>query len=244
MNKMFIKDKYKNKSDRSENVNFTKKIHIAVLIIGMSAVFGYFKLKDVQSDTDSMEYYEEISEDFEDEKLKDNENAEGSESEKRSESDKPDENSSIIVDIKGAVANPGIIEAESGCRIADIVSLSGGFTDNADINAVNLAKTVEDEDMIYIPFKGEKTESGESYYEYSDSESRKPDKNDNSGDTVNINTADKEELKKLNGVGDATAEKIIDYREENKFECPEDIMNVSGIGEKKFESMKDFITVK
>ena len=98
----------------------------------------------------------------------------------------------------------------------------------ADLSRVNLATIVSDEQKIVIPAKIEFEEEAED--------------NEESG-LVNINTASKEKLMSLNGVGESTAQKIIDYREENGyFNSVEDIMNVSGIGESKFNKIKEYIT--
>lgn len=139
-------------------------------------------------------------------------------------------NEDIKVHIKGAVKNPGVYDMKKDSRIDDLVKKSGGFLENSDINKVFLAKKVKDEETIHIPFIGETedVENGNTSFEEG---------------KVNINLATKEELQKLNGVGEATADKIIEYRKTEKFQNIEDIMNVSGIGEKKFENIKENIIV-
>lgn len=206
-------------------MNFTKKNHLAILLIGILIVFIYFQNID---DKDNVEIENDHS-------IINNGDNEKLENEKTDKTEKQDKN--IIVDIKGAILNPGIIEIESESRVADVVNLAGGFLENADIKVVNLAKIVEDEEMIYIPFINESTNQN-----IEDSLEENFNKKEN--EKININKAEKEELKKLDGIGDSTAEKIMDYRKENKFEKIEDVMNVSGIGEKKFESIKDSIEVK
>lgn len=147
----------------------------------------------------------------------------------------------IFVYVIGAVNKPGIIEAHVDSRLYEIIELAGGFTENADETAINLAVTVVDEEKIIIPYKETSTKNNESkkineLYEATVS--------DNSG-RININTASIEELKTLTGIGQSTAEKIINYRNENsKFKSIEEIKNVSGIGDSKFNSIKDKIVVK
>lgn len=127
----------------------------------------------------------------------------------------------------GKLKSRGIFEVEDGTRIYEAIKLAGGETLNADLTRLNLAKIVSDEEKIVVPKKvilEESDEEGES-------------------SIVNINTASVEKLSTLSGIGKSTAEKIVKYREENGyFNSIEDIMNVSGIGESKFNSIKDDIT--
>ncbi len=168
------------------------------------------------------------------------------------------------VDIKGAVVNPGIYEIEKGKRVSDVINLSGGLKDNADTNYINLSKKVSDEMVIIIYTKEEilnmNTES--TAVKYVDKECICPSiKNDgcignnkvtneketsNSSDipsTVNLNTASKEELMNLPGIGESKAREIIKYREKTPFTKIDDLLNVNGIGEATFEKLKDYITV-
>lgn len=216
-------------------LNFTKKkqIPILILIVALSIIFIMSK---INNDKNRNAHIQNIN-NKEDELGYNNKEEEFSNEDFESES--PTE---IMVHIKGAVSNPGIIRTKNESRIVDIIELAGGLLDEADTERINLAQKIEDEDLIHIPFIGEVNEE-----EHSDIVvDSKINKTSSNSDTelVNINKADKEELKKLNGVGDSTAEKIIQYREENKFETIEDIMNVSGIGEKKFEAIKDSIVVR
>jgi competence protein ComEA len=140
----------------------------------------------------------------------------------------------IVIDIKGSVQNPGIYTMKDGERIDDAINKAGGFTKNAEVTAVNLAQKVTDEMVVYVPSEGEK-ELTSIPVGGTDTEKSA---------LININNAQSEELQKLNGVGPSKAEAIITYREENgPFKAPEDIMNVSGFGEKSFEKIKEQITV-
>ncbi|MFS0822630.1 helix-hairpin-helix domain-containing protein [Bacillus sp. 1P02SD] len=134
----------------------------------------------------------------------------------------------ILVDIKGAVFNEGVFEVQEGMRIKDVVDMAGGFTEDANKTQVNLAERVEDEMVIYVPRMGENTE-----WEIS-SQSQKND------GKVSLNGGTQAELETLSGIGPSKAAAIIAYREENgPFKQLEDLLQVSGIGEKSFEKIKD-----
>ena len=142
------------------------------------------------------------------------------------------EDDSIKVHITGEINNPGLIELTSGDRILDAIEKAGGVTDMADTSKVNLAYILSDGEKIYIPSIND--EDDVEFIEGSTTNSK-----------VNINTATLEQLQTLNGVGESIAQSIIAYREENgKFSSIEEIKNVSGIGDSKFEKIKDYITVK
>lgn len=152
------------------------------------------------------------------------------------------EKSKIVLHITGEVNKPGIIEIDEGSRLADAIEAVGGLTPNANINKINLAYVVQDGQKINIPDVNTVDTSNyitENIGENIIIEDTKTNKN-----LVNINTATQTELETLTGIGPSTALKIIKYREENgKFKTIEDIKNVSGIGDSKFESIKDEICV-
>lgn len=168
-----------------------------------------------------------------------------------------EEKSKIIVHVSGAVKNEGIVELEEKARVADAIEAAGGVTENAYMKEVNLAEPLEDGMKVYIPTKEdvekEKAEQGESASYItsgssvsSQSKSNMQDKTSTNSKNkkVNINTASKEELDTLPGIGESTANKIISYREENgKFKSIEEIKEVSGIGDSKFEQIKDLIEI-
>ena len=162
----------------------------------------------------------------------------------------------ITVEIKGEVINPGVYKMEENSRVIDLINISGGFTQNALTININQAKKLLDEMVIVIYNKNELKEEVKTEYVYLECECPKitndgcvsketnEDKiEDNQNTKISINNATKEELTKLNGIGEKTAEKIIEYRKENKFKTIEDIKNVSGIGESLYEKIKDSITV-
>ena len=148
----------------------------------------------------------------------------------------------IVVDVAGAVASPGVVELKDGARVADALDAAGGLAEDADLTSVNRAALLTDGQRVYVPRVGEQVapvegdESGGVAGEGAQSTA--------TGQAVNINDADLAELDALSGVGPATAQAIIDDREANgPFTAPEDLMRVSGIGEKKFEKLKSSICV-
>lgn len=158
----------------------------------------------------------------------------------------------ITVYITGAVANPGVISLDSNMRLDDALKKLGGTTKDADINRINLAMKLEDSQHYIIPYIGQEDDPSQKDMQASNNSSDSAGSLDNSSSAsnsqnskININSADESQLETISGVGPSTAQKIVDYREkEGKFSSIEDIKNVSGIGDKKFESMKDSIDVK
>lgn len=154
-----------------------------------------------------------------------------------------EESSPIMVHIIGQVKNPGLVKLEKGKnRITDAIEKAGGITDKADLNKINLAYILEDAQKVYIP-SIEDVEEENKYVIIENGNNLKGESSEG-GESVNINTATQTELETLPGIGPSTALKIIDYREENgKFEKIEDIQNVKGIGNSRFEDIKEFIKV-
>ncbi|MDY5213292.1 helix-hairpin-helix domain-containing protein [Intestinibacter sp.] len=156
----------------------------------------------------------------------------------------------ITIYVSGEVKNPGVVTLSSDQRLATAVEKLGGLTEYADMNNINLAMKLEDEMHYIIPKKGEKIKTNivTSQNDTSNNDivsENNFNSNESEGNKININTADLDELDKIPGVGEATANKILSYREENgDFKNIEEIKNVNGIGEKKFENMKDIICVK
>jgi len=134
----------------------------------------------------------------------------------------------IYVHILGEVRRPGLYALRDGDRAVDAVAAAGGFTEAADAAGLNLARFVSDGEQIIVPAIGEAPAAGAG---------AAPGK-------VNLNTADAALLDTLPGVGPATAAKIIAWREQNgRFESIEDLLDVGGIGESKFASLRDLVTV-
>ncbi len=162
----------------------------------------------------------------------------GDESVEVSEIEKEPEVSEIAVYVSGQVKNPAVVmlEDNGNLRAVDAVNAAGGLTEFADEEEINLAEKLIDGMHIHIPTKEiseQKILPGTSG-KY----------NRTAGEIVNINTADEKQLETLPGVGPATAQKIIDYRKQNgAFKSIDEIKKVRGIGEKKFEKLRDKIRV-
>ncbi|MCI7393157.1 MAG: helix-hairpin-helix domain-containing protein [Lentihominibacter sp.] len=143
------------------------------------------------------------------------------------------ETSTIFVDIGGAVNTPMLAELPENSRVEDAIRAAGGLTEDADLSGINRAEFLEDGEKVYIPCLDEEAGRVTGLSQQEEASGK-----------VNINTADSTTLQTLNGVGPATAEKIIDYRSDNgSFRRPEDLKNVSGIGDKTYEKLKDYITI-
>lgn len=141
------------------------------------------------------------------------------------------ENSLIMVHISGEVYHPGIYELLVGDRVVDAVNIAGGLTKQADVDKINLAKKINDEDKIYIPALGEEV-----------SISIEMQTNTQESGKININVASEADLQSLPGIGEVIAARIVEYRKTTKFKNIEDILDVSGIGQAKFEAIKDSIS--
>ena len=151
----------------------------------------------------------------------------------------------IFVHVVGSVQAPGMVELEAGQRVSDAVQAAGGFTPEADQLSVNLARQVEDGEQIVVGSVQEGAASSGSAQSSSSSSKQSSETSTSvASGKVNINTATVEQLTTLKGVGEATAQKIIDYRQQNgSFKKIEDLKNVSGIGDKRYAALKDSITV-
>jgi competence protein ComEA len=139
----------------------------------------------------------------------------------------------IRVHVSGAVRQPDVYELPAGSIVKDAVEAAGGPIDNADLDGVNLAVELRDQQQVYVPRQGETVPMSPALVG-----------GGAVSGPVNINTATAAELDTLPGIGPSTAQKIVDYREANgSFQTIEDIMDVPTIGEAKFEGIKDLITV-
>lgn len=223
---------------------------VILLITIQYGLFAYFYyVKGFKSD--NINQSQEVVETFEEET---------NEKEKLSE---------FYVEIKGAVNSPGVFKVTSDNIINDVINMAGGLKNNAYTKNINLSKTVSKEMVVYVftnyeysllNTKDEITECNCPKQDISTctnkgasvitSDENKPEELPNSNsetennNKININIASKETLTSLSGIGDAKAQKIIDYRNENGlFKSIEDLKNVSGISEKLFEQIKEFITI-
>jgi competence protein ComEA len=154
----------------------------------------------------------------------------------------------VVVYVCGAVKSPGVVRVPADARVADALALAGGPGARAELDGVNLAAKVVDGQQIMVPERAAIAAAGSASAAGSSAAGGSASTAGGSvtapGAPVNINTASLEELDALDGVGPATAQKIIDYRTASgPFKVVDDIKNVSGIGDAKFAAMKDNITV-
>ncbi|WP_102337551.1 ComEA family DNA-binding protein [Collinsella provencensis] len=145
----------------------------------------------------------------------------------------------IVVDVAGAVESPSVVQLREGDRVQDAIDAAGGLSSDADVSSVNRAAKLVDGQQVYVPHEGEDIST-----RASGSASGGASSVTSGSSLVNINLANVEELDTLPGIGPSTAQSIVDDREANgPFASPEDLMRVSGIGEKKFEKLKASICV-
>ncbi len=155
----------------------------------------------------------------------------------------PSEAPSIFIHVCGEVTAPGVYEMERGSRIYEAVEAAGGLTDAAAADVLNLAQVLEDGQQVRVPDQEEKERLEEQGGALSLVAGGRPEQEAPAA-KVNLNTATKEQLMTLSGIGETRAEAILAYRQESGgFRTPEDIMKVSGIKEAAFQKIKDDITV-
>ena len=148
--------------------------------------------------------------------------------------EKTSEKEKICVYVCGSVKKPGVYELPEDARIVSAIALAGGFTKSASAEGVNQAERIKDGQQIYVPSKKEAGNGTSSQAGVSGTQDKR----------VNLNSASREELMTLTGIGEAKASDIISYREENGgFEKPEDIMKIRGIKQGIYRKIKDMITV-
>lgn len=148
----------------------------------------------------------------------------------KAEEEPQEEPVTLVVHVDGMVGTPGVYELTEGARVSDAVTAAGGLAEGADTSSLNLAAPLADGEKVHVPAEGE--------------EATPSSGGASSGDLVNLNNASVEQLDELPGVGEATARAIIEDREANgPFTTPEDLMRVSGIGEKKFAKLEGMICV-
>lgn len=219
--------------------DFNKKNKILlIVIVAIVAIISYYFIFDRKEEwLNNQEQNLEIKEE-----IKTNDQIENNSNEQQLE-----KNENIIVHVSGAVNKEGIVELKNNSRIIDAIDKAGGLKDEADITNINLAYIIEDGMKIHIPSKEEKESTiiVESNIDSGTVEqSNEIKSNNNKKLKININTATKTDLETLPGIGESTALKIIEYRKEKgKFKLIEDIKQVNGIGENKFNKTKELITV-
>ncbi|MGN1269393.1 MAG: helix-hairpin-helix domain-containing protein [Clostridia bacterium] len=213
-----------------EKLNFKQKIIIGILIAILVIGIGIYGFVTMQNEENSIDINDMIE----------TENIEQNNSEQEEK---------IVVHITGEVNKAGVVILLKGARIADAIEAAGGITKEADLEQINLAYVLEDGQKIYIPNKKDKEANSEKVYITSESGNNviMKDTITSKGENkkVNINQATQSELETLPGIGPSIASKIIEYRQQNgKFNTIEDLKNVKGIGDAKFENVKKYIVVK
>lgn len=220
------------------------KINIFLILLFLSTGIIIYKLNiedDVYVVSESKETYKEKAVQEYNENEKNNEVSEESINKSNIEEsiNKSNIEKVITVHISGEIVNPGVVTIESNNRLSDAVDKLGGVTEDADLNRINLAIKLEDEKHYIIP---KLVEDDNNLYD--EKENNLQSENNTNLNKININKATIQDLDKLPGIGEATANKILNYREENgEFKSIEDIKNVNGIGIKKYEQIKNEISV-
>lgn len=227
-----------------------RTVKILAVIIVIVTAFLFFGPKGKNENVTLENKKDEISSEKASETANDGENSEVAE-----ESDKEKETQGggkIFIDIAGEVKNPGVYEVTSDSRIFEAIEKAGGLTEKADTTNVNQAETVKDGQKISIPKKGATAQSsGGSGGEPSQTTSAPASNAQNSAGTdpasgakININSADSSQLQTINGIGPSTAEKIIRYRtSKGAFKSIDDLKKVNGIGDKKLEKLRPYVTI-
>ncbi|MGO0039883.1 helix-hairpin-helix domain-containing protein [Streptococcus suis] len=150
-----------------------------------------------------------------------------------------EESSQLVVDVKGAVAKPGLYTLEADARVNDAVDAAGGLTSQADTKSINLAQKLSDEAVVYVASKDENIS-----VVASTTTSSAMSQEEKTTSLVNLNTATEADLQTISGIGAKRAGDIIAYREANGgFKSVDDLNNVSGIGDKTMESIRPYVTV-
>lgn len=230
-----------------------KILIIAVIILAAAFVF----LTRTDKDEISLEKSQTTAGDQE---------SSGTGSDESSEENEESSSDIVICDVSGAVKAPKVVELKKGSRISDAIDSAGGLTGKADITNINRAAIVNDGDKIYIPEAGESSQvtaetnngvnnsstdstSGQNDPQANSDQNNGANASGTAGDTrssgkINLNSADSAALQQINGIGPVTADKIIEYRnDKGAFTKLEQLKEISGIGEKTFEKLKEEVTI-
>lgn len=222
-----------------------EKIIGTVIVLCIAVTTGIFVMgfreANEFADINAVEMFkntDDIKEDISNENNKSND--------KNKETEEKEEKNEIVVEIKGEVLKPDVYSLNLDSRVNELIEKAGGLTEKADINGINRASLLSDGECIVI----KNIDNKESEEEGADLNSDLGVNNNTSGSAqnkdgiININTATVDDFKTLNGIGDSKASAIIDYREQiGKFKSVDEIKNVTGIGEKTLEKIKDKLKV-
>lgn len=150
-----------------------------------------------------------------------------------------EESSTVFVHVTGAVEQPGLCEVAAGSRVADAVQAAGGFSEQAVTDSVNLARVVQDGEQIHVASVEEATQAAQVPTAATEGAASAP-----GAGLVNINRASEDELVSLPGIGESIAARIVSDRQANgPYQTIEDLKRVSGVGDKKFEAIRDLICI-
>ena len=214
-----------------KDLSVKTKIIIAIIGIVIVTTIGLYYIKFTNENNNEIDIYqneEEITENIAQEDIAIEEN--------------------ITVHIIGEVKYPGVVVLKEGSRVVDAIEAEGGETDDADLNSLNLAYMLNDGEKIYVPNKQETKDENKNYIEEgggTNISQAGTDQNNSKNEKININTAGEDELMKITGIGESTAKKIIEYRNQNgRFKTRDDIKKIPGIGDSKYNNMKEEIRVK
>ncbi|MHC1722291.1 MAG: helix-hairpin-helix domain-containing protein [Aminipila sp.] len=244
---------YLNRDYIENYIRYHKKMIIKVVagFVLFATAFFVFCIRDYKEDNNEFQLMNSAEGQIENQNQIEETITSNSIGEKETEKNTPKK---IYVDITGAVKKPYVYQMEEGARVYEVIELAGGLKDDADISNLNLAQILKDEDKITIftknqvangtveePIQNNKVSvitNADNNYD------QQNQLNSDSEKLININTANSSELQTITGIGPSTSEKIISYREEHgQFKKIEEIMNISGIGEKTFAKFKSKITV-
>lgn len=246
MNIDMIRDKFKiiiSKIKKLDKDYIIIGIIIISVIIFMVLNIGKVKEFEEKETTGNIEKNITVSEEN-----KDNKEKEGNEEDKK---ENISSETGIFVHIDGYVNNPGVYQIKENERINVLIDKAGGLKNGYSIKNINLAAKLSDGDKVYIPSIEEEKSLGNQNNNVNTGGKHANNGNNlnnnvsiTKNNKININTANVSELKQITGIGESTANKIIDYRENvGKFKKIEDIKEVKGIGDSKFESLKNKITI-
>ncbi|MBN2072539.1 MAG: helix-hairpin-helix domain-containing protein [Actinobacteria bacterium] len=220
---------------RRRHINLTFFMLLLILVVVFTVIFTYQQAEIKKKENILKSYY------FPDPLPGD---ADGNKETPITAGDKPGEGieEKIYIHICGEVAEPGVYLMEPGSRVNDAIRMAGGATESAFLPALNLVQKLCDGQKIYIPSQNEVSSGGSWAVDYIDT--GVPGNTGSTNLLVNINTAGIDILQSLPGIGPAIAANIVDYREKHgSFGTIEELERVDGIGPKKYEKIKDLVTV-
>ena len=218
-------------SNKLNEIDYKKLIFPTIIILLYIGGFFYFQTisRNIKQDSNKIETKNEINEEK--------------------------ELTEISIDVKGEVSSPGVYKLKYGERVVDAITMAGGLTNNANTRFINLSKTLEDGDVIVIYSNSEIENAKKDNVVYvetpcvceeikNDGCYKETSYNININGKININSATKEELQSLSGIGESKARAIIEYRNKfGNFKSIDEIKNVSGISETIYSKIKENITV-